>query len=125
MEVKQPNNCPVCKNKFTITKMTCNNCHTELTGSFAQCKYCSLDERVSAFLETFLKCRGNIKEIEKELSISYPTVKNLTEEMLAALGFTPINENEPQSEDILGMVERGEITADEAAKLIKRARGKF
>jgi hypothetical protein len=127
MIIKQPGACPVCKSKLTVTKISCESCGTELTGKFPQCKFCALDERLYSFLETFLRCRGNIKEIEKELDISYPTVKNLTDELLVALGLsTPEPEKEGNKDfaDILAMVESGEISASQAAKLIRERKKK-
>ncbi|MDD4124715.1 MAG: DUF2089 domain-containing protein [Eubacteriales bacterium] len=127
MIIKQPGACPVCKGRLTVTKISCESCGTELTGRFPQCKYCALDERLGAFLETFLRCKGNIKDIEKELSISYPTVKNLIDELLSALGIMstePDKENSQDIIDILAMVESGEITAAQASKLIRERKKK-
>ena len=85
MDYQPPAKCPVCATPLKITRMTCPACKTELTGNFSPCKYCALEERQRVFLETFLKCRGNIKDVERALSISYPTVRNLLEEMLRTL----------------------------------------
>ena len=127
MNIRQPGACPVCKNKLTVTKITCESCGTELIGKFPQCKYCALDEKLSAFLDTFLRCKGNIKEIEKELNISYPTVKNLIDELLAALGIMlpePAQEQSQDIGDLLAMIELGEITASQASKLIRERKKK-
>ncbi|MDD2268150.1 MAG: DUF2089 domain-containing protein [Eubacteriales bacterium] len=121
MIIKQPGSCPVCKNTLTVTKISCESCGTELTGKFPPCKYCTLDEKLAAFLETFLRCRGNIKEIERELGISYPTVRNLTDELLSALNLadkTANNEAESVAE-LLEKVESGVLSAAEAAKKIR------
>ena len=125
MSIKQPGSCPVCKNNLTVTKISCERCGTDISGKFPQCKYCSLDEKLSAFLETFLRCRGNIKEIERELGISYPTVRNLTDELLVALGLTDKSEaNDAESvSELLEKVERGELTAAQAAKKIRELKG--
>ena len=122
MIIRQPGSCPVCKNKLTVTKISCESCGTELTGKFPQCKYCALDEKLSAFLDTFLRCKGNIKEIEKELNISYPTVKNLIDELLSALDIATAEPEQEQNQDIsdlLAKVESGEISAAQASKLIR------
>ena len=122
MIIRQPGACPVCKNKLTVTKISCESCGTELTGKFPQCKYCALDEKLSAFLDTFLRCKGNIKEMEKELNISYPTVKNLIDELLSALDIATAEPEQEQNQDIsdlLAKVESGEITAAQASKLIR------
>ena len=85
---RKPDKCPVCDSELKITKMTCDRCGTEISGIFSGCRFCSLSKEMSDYLIVFLKCRGNIKEIEKELGISYPTVRGYTENLLSALGLT-------------------------------------
>lgn len=117
-----PSRCPVCGEKLNVTKLSCPKCSTDINGSFQPCVYCGLDEKMKLFLDTFLKCRGNIKEVEKALGISYPTVKGLLDELIKTL----FKEEELKSitamtaTDILDMLEGGDITADEAAELLKK-----
>jgi len=115
-----PSRCPVCSQSLEITKLTCPGCNTEISGKFAPCKYCALDEKMQKFLDTFLQCRGNIKEVERALSISYPTVKGLLDELLRQLfpGNAENNGNKYNTGEILDMLENNEITADEAASLL-------
>lgn len=68
-------NCPVCDHDLSVTKLTCHNCETEISGDFRLSKFDYLSKTELAFVETFIIKQGNIKEIEKELNISYPTVK--------------------------------------------------
>lgn len=117
-----PSKCAVCGAPLCITRLTCENCKTELSGAFAPCRYCSLSEKQKLFLDTFLKCRGNIKEVERTLALSYPTVKGLLDELLGAL-FSPAEPaggKAATTAEILDMLEKGEITADEAARLIQK-----
>jgi hypothetical protein len=100
--------------------MTCTACNTEISGSFSQCRYCTLDERLSKFLESFISCRGSIKEVEKDLNISYPTVKNLLEELIIALNFKPAKKESSMTvTQILDMIEQKKISPSEGAELIK------
>lgn len=72
------------------------------------------------FLETFIKNRGNIKEVEKDLGISYPTVKNKLENVIEALGYTPrYNEPRVDKKEVLKKLNEGEISSDEAIKLLR------
>jgi len=83
-------------------------------------------------MEAFIKCRGNIKEVEKELGISYPTVRNRLDSVIEALGYgvdkdrSPEDEKENTSEEsqrrqgILEALERGEITAQEATHQMRK-----
>ena len=112
--------CPVCGDELKVSKLSCSNCHTSMEGSFHLCKFCKLSNEQKSFLEVFVKNRGNIKEIEKELSISYPTVKNRLENLIEALGHSPkYAEPEIDKKDILDRLDKGEITSTEALKLLK------
>lgn len=120
---KAPTVCPVCGGEYEITALTCKTCRSELNGRFDGCEFCSLSEADKVFLRAFLKCRGSIKDVEKELGISYPTVRNRLEALLSRLGFTP---GKPDAETvklerlrIIGLLETGEITAQAAAELLK------
>jgi hypothetical protein len=123
MNYQQPSKCPVCGNELTITRLSCPKCTSEINGSFSPCKYCALNDKMKLFLETFLKCRGSIKDVEKSLSISYPTVKALLDELLTTLyPAESIKRDEgPSAGEILDLLEKGEITAAEAADLLKRS----
>ena len=68
-------NCPVCRKALKITKLHCNHCQTTVENEFEVSKLAALGQEKLHFIEIFLKCRGNIKEVEKELGISYPTVR--------------------------------------------------
>lgn len=112
--------CPVCGNELHVTKLSCSNCHTTIEGNFSTCKFCKLTDEQKYFLETFIKNRGNIKEIEKELGISYPTVRNKLEDVIKALGYKPkYNEVKVNKKEILEKLNRGEISSQEAIKLLK------
>nr|HPO60929.1 DUF2089 family protein [Exilispira sp.] len=73
------------------------------------------------FVKTFIRNRGNIKEVEKELGISYPTVRNKLDEVIEALGYTIEQKDDYQvkRKDVLARLERGEITSEEAIKMLK------
>lgn len=120
MEYKQPAQCSVCGGALTVTQLTCPNCSTVVSGSFSPCRFCALNDKMSLFLDAFLKSRGNIKEVEKRLSISYPTVKSLLDELLTTL--YP-DERQPAGEGltaagILDKLDKGEITVSEATALL-------
>lgn len=78
------------------------------------------------FVEVFIKCRGNIKEVEKELGISYPTVRNRLEGVIQALGFKTDRPEQKQQEEmreqILDALERGDIDPQEAIEQLKKSK---
>lgn len=106
--------CPVCKKQLSITKLQCTHCHTTIENDFELSNFASLSKEQLQFIETFLKCRGNIKEVEKELGISYPTVRGKLDDIISSLGYSTTKKVEIDRKKIILMLEKGEITAEEA-----------
>lgn len=114
------NRCPVCSSKLKVTRLKCSNCGTVIENDFELSNLSYLNGEQLKFIEIFIKCRGNIKEVEKELGISYPTVRAKLDEVIAALGYTVTKSKDlPDSKDIIDMLEKGEITADQAINMLK------
>lgn len=112
--------CPVCDDELHVSKLSCHNCDTTIEGKFELCKFCKLSLEQKSFVEIFIKSRGNIKEIEKEMGISYPTVRNKLENVIESLGYSPKYPGpEIDKKEILEKLSRGEITSDEAIKLLQ------
>lgn len=113
--------CPVCSHLLHVKKLHCAHCQTTIENEFKLSKIASLSSEQLQFVETFLFCRGNIKEVEKELGISYPTVRGKLNEIVIALGYdteTP-KKGDRDEKKIVSMLEKGEITPEEAIKLLK------
>lgn len=123
-----PAQCPVCGQAMEVTRLKCGHCGTELSGAFAPCRFCSLEEKHLQFVETFLRCRGSIKEVEKALGVSYPTVKNMLDAALAALGLDErpdlraVREKE-EREAILTRLSNREIDVDTAIEALNQLKG--
>ncbi|MCR4436906.1 MAG: DUF2089 domain-containing protein [Clostridiales bacterium] len=113
--------CPVCGNNLEVTRISCNDCGTVIEGHFQPCKFCRLTQEQRSFIDVFIKCRGNIKEVEKELGVSYPTVKNRLEDAAGALGYKsqPEIADTGKRKEVLDRLNNGEITVDEAIDLLK------
>jgi hypothetical protein len=132
--------CPVCQGELTVTRLHCRSCGTALEGEFGVGRFGRLEREQLTFLESFLRSRGNLKEMERELGISYPTVRSRLEVLLRALGLgdgsaapVPDEEAEPAAEEpahsdvdltaerraILEQLSRHELSADEAAAAIR------
>ena len=86
---RAPHKCPVCNGKLLITQMTCSSCGTRLEGQFEGCRFCSLSPEESRFLLIFIKNRGSIKDVEREMGVSYPTVRAALDGLIASPGLTP------------------------------------
>lgn len=113
--------CPVCSDKLTVTELTCKECCTTIHGDFKLSKFDYLSDELQNFALVFLKNGGNIKAVENELNISYPTVKKLLENVIEGLDFsvTRVNAILPTRESILKRLRAGEIDFDEAEQLLK------
>lgn len=122
MKHKAPSTCPVCGGQYEATRLTCTKCESELGGHFTGCDFCGLSNDDALFVLTFLKCRGSIKDVEKELGISYPTVRGRLDAVLERLGLkssASADEIREERRQILSRLENGEINADQAAELLK------
>lgn len=112
--------CPVCGGNTEVTRISCNNCDTHIEGHFSPCKFCRLNNEQKNFIDVFIKCRGNIKEVEKELGVSYPTVKNKLEDAAGALGYKfEQPKSDTKRQDVLDRLNNGEISVEEAIDLLK------
>lgn len=112
--------CPVCGRELTVARLRCGGCETVIENSFRLSKFDYLSDEELAFTETFLCCRGNIKEVEKALGISYPTVRSKLDGVIRRLGCEAGTDREAERrEEILKALESGEITAQEAIERLK------
>jgi hypothetical protein len=124
--------CPVCSSELSITRLQCRGCGTAIEGDFNVGRFGRLSREQLALLESFLRSRGNLKELERELKVSYPTVRARVDALLVALGlgdgqsgdFDGGDGSSRSGEaelrrDVLERLARHEITADEAAALIR------
>ena len=127
MKYKAPSKCPVCGERLSITKLGCSKCSTAIEGDFQPCEFCRLPEDDLEFVKVFIKCRGNIKDVEKDLGISYPTVRGKLDSVIRGLGYEVNAKDviqdkelkESARNEILDQLSRGEITAKEATEKIK------
>ena len=78
--------CPVCQGELMISRLHCRSCGTALEGEFGVGRFGRLSREQLALLESFLRSRGNLKEMERELGISYPTVRSRVDGLVRALG---------------------------------------
>lgn len=125
MKRKILESCPTCGGEFDITRITCTSCSTEVSSHYAPCRFCRLSPEDLNFFESFVKSRGNVKEMERELDISYWTIRSQLNDLIAKLGF----ETEPDQEaadlqqkrrEILDQVDSGELDASAAAELLSK-----
>jgi len=111
--------CPVCGGEFRVARLLCASCEASLEGSFELCKFCRLSPEQQRFVEVFVASRGNIREVERVLGVSYPTVRARLDEVIAALGYKVQRSNDVDRRSILEALDRGEITAEEAIQKLR------
>ncbi|HEY4945156.1 MAG TPA: DUF2089 domain-containing protein [Candidatus Limnocylindrales bacterium] len=91
--------CPICGGELAVTRLHCRSCATTLEGDFNVGRFARLSREQFALLESFLRSKGNLKEMERELGISYPTVRARVEALLRALGLgdgTTLDDEPPE-----------------------------
>jgi hypothetical protein len=129
--------CPVCSSELAVTRLHCRSCGTTLEGDFSVGRFANLSREQTAILESFLRSRGNLRDMERELSISYPTVRGRVEALVRALGFGPRDGDDTAESgvaadlasasadisaargDILERLSKHEISAEDAAAAIR------
>ena len=117
---RPPSNCPVCNQRLATTRLTCPDCDTELSGAFAQCEFCVLTDEDRDVLRVFLASRGNMKDLERHLGVSYPTARARFDALLGKLGIERPATPTPSRVELMEQVARGEIDIDEALKRLNQ-----
>jgi hypothetical protein len=129
--------CPVCQDELAITRLHCRTCGTTLEGEFSVGRFGRLSREQMTILESFLRSRGNLKDMERDLGISYPTVRGHLDALVRALGLgegeitqeaseaASVTQEEPATNrrTILERLARRELSADEAAAALRELAG--
>ena len=121
--------CPVCDGVLQISELECTRCKATIHSAFVTCRFCRLGQEHLAFIELFLRCEGNLSRVEKELNLSYPTVRNRLSGAVAALGLSSVDDAPTPHADAPGLLDkrrslldelaRGEISAEDVAEALK------
>jgi hypothetical protein len=122
-----PGHCPVCGDTLNVNKLHCSTCDTSLEGHFALGRLSRLSADQLHFVETFLQCEGTLKRVEKELGISYPTVRARLEDVIRTIGFEVVSDyadqpsrmSETERGEVLDRLSRGEISSEEALEILR------
>jgi hypothetical protein len=119
--LRPPADCPVCADRLHITRLSCDGCGTELTGDFPPSEFAALAPDELEVLRVFLRSRGNMKELERHLGVSYPTARARFDAVLHRLGITPTGgapaaerPPDPAKLDLLQRLANGEVDIDAA-----------
>lgn len=94
--MKFSGHCPVCRGPLRLARLACPACKAEFPIDEPLSPYDYLSDTHAHFLRTFLTCRGNMKDVQNQLGISYPTAKKQLDELLMLLGLCSTKENEEE-----------------------------
>lgn len=128
---RPPRDCPVCSSRLQLTQLGCPSCGTGLTGAFESCEFCGLEDADRDLLRVFLASRGNMKELERHLGVSYPTARARFEDLLRKLGLGSATPTAPSAStpdpaadaarlDTLRAVAAGRLEVDDARDALSR-----
>ena len=105
---RAPADCPVCGKDLIIIRKGCTHCGSELAGEFTSSPYDRLDAAEHELLRVFLTSRGNLREVEKHLQVSYPTARARFDALLVKLGMNPDTPPAPPQSDESATAGHGE-----------------
>jgi hypothetical protein len=82
IKTKLPIVCPACDSPLSVNRLFCKSCGTEVSGSYELPLFSRLTEKEQQFILDFVKSSGSLKDLAKEMGISYPTVRNLLDDLI-------------------------------------------
>src|SRR5277367_1765445 len=124
--------CPSCDGNLTVARLDCPDCSISIEGEFVPPALLKLSGAQIDFVEVFIKNRGVIREVERELGVSYPTVRARLDEVVAALGYSARSTPDAATADdsgarrraVLADLKAGKLTPDEALAALNEPRTK-
>jgi hypothetical protein len=115
--------CPSCGGALEVRELACPRCDIAVRGHFPRCGFCDLPEEQLNFLRLFVSRRGNLREVEREMGLSYPTVRARLDDVLRALGYAialmPAVDRQERKRQVLEDLREGKITPEDAVKALK------
>jgi hypothetical protein len=120
--------CPACGCEMIVTQQSCTCCNTSVAGTIQPTIFSKMSPQSLNFIEAFVKNRGNVKEMERELGLSYWTIRNQLNDVIAELGFEAEQEDEAElqaslrRQEILAQVDAGDLNVSQAADLLAQSK---
>ncbi len=124
-----PSCCPLCSHPTEVTEVSCESCGVQIRGKFTPGRFDRLDVEQVRLLETFLRCRGVIRDMEAALGVSYPTVRGRLDALLSVLDLAdgpkapapppPAEDKAAARRDILAAIDAGKMSADAGLKALQ------
>jgi hypothetical protein len=108
----------VCSDDLVVTELGCPSCSTRLSGAFSTCRFCRLDDDDLEALVVFLRSKGNLKEFQQHLGVSYPTARQRYVDLMGRLGLDDVPAPAVDRDQVLRDVAEGRLSVDEAEALL-------
>ena len=115
--------CPSCEGALAVTRLWCPDCDLAVEGRFDQGALAALSREQLDFVVTFVRCEGKFTRMEREMAMSYPTLRGRLHEIIHALGFEPggedaadVTPDEEARQEILDELDAGRIDAETALR---------
>jgi hypothetical protein len=93
MQKKLPQSCPSCSAQLHVRSMRCATCDTEVTGAYPLPLLASLSAEEQDFVLSFVKSSGSLKVMAQQMGLSYPTVRNILDDLIEKLNLLQAKEN--------------------------------
>ena len=119
---RAPTACPVCSHDLITLRVGCPSCGTEISGQFEPCRFCRLDAADVELLEVFLRSRGNLRDVQAHLGVSYPTARQRFTDLLVRMGLGD-SRDQVDSASVLRDLAAGRISVDDAEALLEATTG--
>ncbi len=119
---RAPTSCPVCSHDLITLRVGCPECGTEISGQFEPCRFCRLDGADIELLEVFLRSRGNLRDVQAHLGVSYPTARQRFTDLLVRMGLGEAPDV-VDSASVLQDLAAGRISVDDAEDLLSGTTG--
>lgn len=87
-----PTKCPSCGANTQVHALHCNECDTTISGEYNIPPIMQLATEEQQFITNFIKCSGSLKQMANDMGLSYPTVRNLLDDIIDKL--TKLENNE-------------------------------
>ena len=120
-----PTTCPVCQEILSVQRLHCRNCDTSIEGHFDLGRFSQLSPDQFSFIEAFVRCEGKLNRLEKELGMSYPTLRARLTEVIRAMGYSvgpePVLVSDEERHRILDDLANGKISPEEAMTMLEGA----
>ena len=115
--------CPVCGERLSATRLHCRSCDTTIDGQFELGRFGRLTAEQLGFVETFVRCEGKLNRMERELELSYPTLRSRLTEGIHQMGYETGPDAERLSDEerhqILDELASGKLSSEEAMQMLE------